>query len=162
MLQLTEHGVTITLNGKSPIDKLFWIACVLVVLAIGVALAMIFLPMKIAISFLVLLVIVSFVFNRYKQRMTGSKSAILIANGVLSVQQGIISYNHMGKQQRIIVLTHDKVENLGSELVVYDKQQTVKCRVSGFENNKEIEVMSSILQGKNINKRHANIKMQSS
>ncbi len=161
MLQLTEHGVTITLNGKSATDKLFWLTLALVVLAIGVALAMIFLPMKIAISFLVLLVIVSFVFNRYKQRITGSKSAILIANGVLRVQQGIISHNNMGKQQRIMVLTHDTVKNLGSELVVYDKKQAVKCRVSGFENHKEIEVMSSILQGKNINKRLANIKMQS-
>ncbi|MBS9779851.1 MAG: hypothetical protein KGV51_04410 [Moraxellaceae bacterium] len=159
MLQLTEHGVTITLNGKSATDKLFWLTLALVVLAIGVALAMIFLPMKIAISFLVLLVIVSFVFNRYKQRMTGSKSAIFIANGILSVQQGIISHNNMGKQQQIMVLTHDKVENLGSELVVYDKQQVVKCRVSGFDNNKEIEVMSSILQGKNINKRLANIRV---
>ncbi len=162
MLQLTEHGVTITLNGKSPIDKLFWIACVLVVLAIGVAVAMVSLPMELAIRFLAVLAIVSFFFNNYKQNIKNQKSAVIINSGILNVQQGIITHNNMGKQQHITVLTHDKIKVCNSELIVYGEKQRVKCRISGFDNDKEIEVMSGILQGKSINKRHANIKMQSS
>ncbi len=162
MLQVTEHGVTITLNGKSTTDLLFWLTLALIVLAIGVALAMIFLPMKLAIACLVLLVVFSFVFNRYKQRLTGAKSAMLISDGVINVQQGMIVHNVLGKQQRIMVLNDDKIKNSDSALIVYNAKQQTKCHISGFDNDKEIEVMTKILQGQNINKRNANIKIKES
>ncbi len=160
MLKVTENGITITLNGKPSNDILFWLTLMLVVLAIGVALAMIFLPMKVAIACLVLLVVVSFVFNGYKQRITEQKSVILISHGTLNVQQGLIAHHDGIKQQHIMLLADDTVTQRDSSLIVYGANQKPKCRVSGFDHDKEIEVMAKILQGHTMNKRHANIKMQ--
>ncbi len=162
MLKVTEHGVTITLNGKPPTDGVFWFASALLIGAMGVVVAMSVLPRGLAIGALALLVVASFVFNRMRQNQQQQKSAKLISTGVIDVQAGMISHNSGTVQDRIMVQTTDTFENHGTSLTVFDSNQQKKCHLSGFENAKEVEIVQQVLQGKSLSKRHATIKMRSS
>lgn len=162
MLQVTDNGVTITLSGQgsSQGNGLFWFASALLIGAVAVAMAMSLLPERLAIAALAALVVGSFVFNWYRQKQQVNKD-ILISQGVLEVRQGIFNYTQAGQRKRLIVNEGDQITIKGKQLMIYEPSGKLACQVTGFDDAKEAQVMQQVLQGQMPSKRHANIKMQS-
>lgn len=162
MLQVTDNGANITLSGKAcgQGDGVFWFAVALLAGALGVAIAMSLLPERLAIGALALLVIGSYIFNRLRNRQKDSQNHI--TSGLLKVQPGHFVHNHFGKTQHITVAANDTIEVAGTVLTITTADGNTKCQVSGFDSQKEAQVMQAILQGQKFGKRNANIKMQSS
>ena len=71
-------------------------------------------------------------------------------------------HNQFGKTQQIIVGANETVSVNGTSLTITTAEGNTKCQVSGFDTEKEAQVMQAILQGQQFGKRNANIKMQSS
>ncbi|PNK60951.1 hypothetical protein [Psychrobacter sp. FDAARGOS_221] len=163
MLQVTDTGANITLSGKASGygDGVFWFGVALLIGAIGVAMAMSLLPERLAIGALAVLIIGSFIFNvmRNKQKNAGHGE---ISSGILKVQHGMFVHNMFGKTQTISVQADDNIELSNSALTITDANGNRKCHITGFDSDKEAQVMKAILQGQQFGKRNANIKMQSS
>lgn len=162
MLKLTDHGAHITLQGQpTPSgDGLFWFGSALLIGAVGVAMAMSLLPERWAIGALALLIVGSFIFNRQRQKLK-KQAANLIRGGVLDVRAGAFTHKALGTQNRVVIAVDDQIEIEGTELLILDVNNEQKCLVTGFETAKEAQVMQAILRGQQLNKRNANIKMQS-
>lgn len=162
MLQVTENGANITLSGKTSGqgDGVFWFAVALLAGALGVAIAMSLLPERLAIGALALLVIGSYLFNRLRNRQKDSQNHI--QSGLLKVQPGVFVHNQFGKTQRISVAANETIRVEATTLTITDPQGSIKCQITGFDSEKEAQVMQAILQGQQFGKRNANIKMQSS
>lgn len=163
MLQVTKNGANISLSGKvqGNGDGVFWFAVALLFGAVGVAMAMSLLPERLAIGALAVLIVGSFIFNRIRSKQNSS-GELLISVGILKVQSGMFVHNVLGKTQRIVVQPDDSITVSQSTLTITDSSGKVTCQVSGFESEKEADVMKAILQGQAFGKRNANIKMQSS
>lgn len=162
MLKLTDNGAHITLQGQSTPsgDGLFWFGSALLIGAVGVAMAMSLLPERWAIGALALLIVGSYIFNRQRQKLK-KQAANLIRGGVLDVRAGTFTHNALGTQNRVNIAADDHIQIQGNELIVLDANNQQKCLVTGFETLKEAQVMQAVLQGQQLNKRNANIKMQS-
>lgn len=166
MLQITDKGANITLSGKArgQRDGVFWFGVALLAGALGVAISMSLLPERPAIGALALLIVGSYVFNKMRSGQKDNQNHI--SYGLLKVQSGSFVHNQFGKTQQITVASNDKVTvdstGNGTTLTVYDEQNNCKCQVTGFDSEKEAQVMQAILQGQQFGKRNANIKMQSS
>lgn len=162
MLQVTKDGANISLTGKATGygDGLFWFGFALLVGAIGVATAMSLLPERLAIGALAVLIVGSFIFNRMRSKQNSS-GQVQISAGLLKVKSGMFVHNIVGKTQQYRVEPNDTVLVESGTLKLLDGNGKTKCEVSGFETEKEAQVMQAILQGQQLNKRHANIKMQS-
>lgn len=162
MLKLTDNGAHITLQGQSTPsgDGLFWFGSALLIGAVGVAMAMSLLPERWAIGALALLIVGSYIFNRQRQKLK-KQAANLIRGGVLDVRAGMFTHKALGTQNRVTIAADDHIQIQGNELIVLDTNNQQKCLVTGFETLKEAQVMQAVLQGQQLNKRNANIKMQS-
>ncbi|WP_296402655.1 hypothetical protein [Psychrobacter sp.] len=162
MLQVTDNGANITLSGKSEVrgDGVFWFSMALLIGALGVAISMSLLPERLAIGALGLLIVGSYFFNRLRSRQKGSQTHI--SSGIVKVQSGLFVHNHLGKIQRISLAADDTINVNGKALTIIGANGGTKCQVSGFDSEKEAQVMQAILQGQQFGKRNANIKMQSS
>lgn len=166
MLQVTDKGANITLSGKArgQRDGVFWFAVALLAGALGVAISMSLLPERPAIGALALLIVGSFIFNKMRSGQKDNQNHI--SYGLLKVQPGSFVHNQFGKTQQIILASNDKVtvSNPGNTttLSICDDQNNCKCQITGFDSEKEAQVMQAILQGQQLGKRNANIKMQSS
>lgn len=162
MLQVTENGANITLSGKAQggTDGLFWFGVALLIGAVGVAMAMSLLPERLAIGALAVLIVGSFLFNkmRHKQKIDNSH----ICSGILKVYSGGFVHNLLGKTQQVAVQPDNSISVTGTQLIICDDKGSVRYQISGFDSQKEAEVMQAILQGQSLSKRNANIKMQSS
>lgn len=162
MLKVIENGVLITLTGDaSKQDGVFLFGLLLLVGAVLVALAMVFLPTKWAIGALALLVVGSFIFNHWRQQQT-QQSGQEIDSGVIQLTQGQLVHQQMGKQQTIILDAQDYVELNNDQLIIYSADKQKKCQVVGFETLKEAEVAKKVLQGKTLATKNTNIKLQAS
>lgn len=162
MLKINDNSISITLAGKGFAngDGVFIFAGALLIGAVAVAAAMSFLPRQLAMGALALLVVGMFVFNKLRQRQKQQKG-VYFTEGVLDVRPGIITHSSAGRRKQVMVKKSDRLENHGMQFTVYDEQGQKKCHIAGFENAKEVEVLQQVLQGKMLDKRHANIKMQS-
>ncbi|SJM67681.1 MULTISPECIES: hypothetical protein [Psychrobacter] len=162
MLQVTDKGANITLSGKTggQGNGVFWFAVALLAGALAVAMAMSLLPERLAIGALGLLIIGSYVFNRLRERQKGVQNHI--TSGLLKVQPGQFVHNQFGKTQHITLAADDTIEVVDTLLTITTVDGDTKCQVSGFDSQKEAQVMQAILQGQKFGKRNANIKMQSS
>lgn len=162
MLKLTNDGAQITLIGQptSQGDGLFWFGSALLIGAVGVAMAMSLLPERLAIGALALLIVGSFIFNwmRQQQKKQSSKA---ISAGILQVRLGEFTHTVEGTQQRVAIASDDRIEVIGSTLKLLTANNELKCQISGFESDKEAQVMEAVLKGQSFGKRNANIKMQS-
>ena len=162
MLKLTNDGATITLTQQSSTttDGLFWFAAALLVGAVGVAMAMSLLSERLAIGALALLIIGCFIFNRQRQQQK-KQVASHICDGILEVRAGSFTHKSLARQNQVVLDAHDRIEVSGTELMIVGNDNQHKCVISGFESDKEAQVMQAVLRGQQFGKRHANIKMQS-
>ena len=162
MLKLTDDGAKITLQDQpSTADNgLFWFGFALLVGAVAVALAMSFLPERLAIGALALLIIGSFFFNRQRQQHKKA-TAGLINSGILWVRAGELVHDNQGKREHIQLLDSDKIILAGEQLAITDADDKRKYHISGFDNIQEATAAKAILQGQALSKRHATIKMSS-
>ena len=162
MLKLTDDGAKITLQDQpSMVDNgLFWFGFALLVGAVAVALAMSFLPERLAIGALALLIIGSFFFNRQRQQHKKA-TAGLINSGILWVRAGELVHDNQGKREHIQLLDSDKITLAGEQLAITDADDKRKYHISGFDNIQEATAAKAILQGQALTKRHATIKMSS-
>ena len=162
MLKLTDDGAKITLQDQpSTADNgLFWFGFALLVGAVAVALAMSFLPERLAIGALALLIIGSFFFNRQRQQHKKA-TAGLINSGILWVRAGELVHDNQGKREHIQLLDSDKIILAGEQLAITDADDKRKYHISGFDNIQEATAAKAILQGQALTKRHATIKMSS-
>lgn len=162
MLKLTDDGAKITLQDQpSTADNgLFWFGFALLVGAVAVALAMSFLPERLAIGALALLIIGSFFFNRQRQQHKKA-TAGNITSGILWVRAGELVHDNQGKREHIQLLDSDKIILAGEQLAITDADDKRKYHISGFDNIQEATAAKAILQGQALSKRHATIKMSS-
>ena len=162
MLKLTDDGAKITLQDQpSMVDNgLFWFGFALLVGAVAVALAMSFLPERLAIGALALLIIGSFFFNRQRQQHKKA-TAGLINSGILWVRAGELVHDNQGKREHIQLVDSDKITLAGEQLAITDADDKRKYHISGFDNIQEATAAKAILQGQALSKRHATIKMSS-
>lgn len=162
MLKLTDDGAKITLQDQpSTADNgLFWFGFALLVGAVAVALAMSFLPERLAIGALALLIIGSFFFNRQRQQHKKA-TAGLINSGILWVRAGELVHDNQGKREHIRLVDSDKIILAGEQLAITDADDKRKYHISGFDNIQEATAAKAILQGQALTKRHATIKMSS-
>ena len=162
MLKLTDDGAKITLQDQpSTADNgLFWFGFALLVGAVAVALAMSFLPERLAIGALALLIIGSFFFNRQRQQHKKA-TAGLINSGILWVRAGELVHDNQGKREHILLVDSDKITLAGEQLAITDADDKRKYHISGFDNIQEATAAKAILQGQALSKRHATIKMSS-
>ena len=162
MLKLTDDGAKITLQDQpSTADNgLFWFGFALLVGAVAVALAMSFLPERLAIGALALLIIGSFFFNRQRQQHKKA-TAGNINSGILWVRAGELVHDNQGKREHIQLLDSDKIILAGEQLAITDADDKRKYHISGFDNIQEATAAKAILQGQALSKRHATIKMSS-
>ena len=162
MLKLTDDGAKITLQDQpSTADNgLFWFGFALLVGAVAVALAMSFLPERLAIGALALLIIGSFFFNRQRQQHKKA-TAGNITSGILWVRAGELVHDNQGKREHIQLLDSDKITLAGEQLAITDADDKRKYHISGFDNIQEATAAKAILQGQALTKRHATIKMSS-
>lgn len=162
MLKLTDDGAKITLQGQPPAldNALFWFGVALLVGAVAVALAMSLLPVRWSIGALALLIVGSFIFNRKRQQ---HKKAMIghISSGILWVRDSELVHDHQGKRAHIPLLEGDKITLDGQQLEIVGADSLRKCHISGFDTLQEAQATKAILQGQPLNKRHANIKMNS-
>jgi membrane protein implicated in regulation of membrane protease activity len=162
MLKLTDDGAKITLQGQTPVgDKgLFWFGAALLVGAVLVAVAMSLLSERLSIGALALFIIGSFFFNRRRQQ---HKMAISnhISGGILWVRVGELVHDSQGKREHIHVSADDIITLEGEQLEITDANNQRKYHISGFDSDQEAKVTKAIVQGQTLNKRHANIKMNS-
>lgn len=163
MLQVTENGANITLSGKvgGHGDGVFWFGVALLIGAIAVAMAMSLLPERLAIGALAILIVGSFIFNKIRSKQRDNNGSHISA-GVLKVQKGMFVHNILGKREQIFVQPNDVIQVTGSRLIINSADGNTKCQITGFDTEKEAQVMQAILQGQQFGKRNANIKMQSS
>lgn len=162
MLKLTDEGAKITLQGQPPAgdNGLFWFGSALLVGAVAVAMAMSILPERLAIGALALLIVGSFIFNNKRQQHKKAMSG-KISSGILWVRTGELVHDNHGKRESIKLTDGDKVTLVGSKLQIIDADNVRKCDISGFETLQEAQATKAILEGQTLNKRHANIKMNS-
>ena len=162
MLKLTDDGAKITLQDQpSTADNgLFWFGFALLVGAVAVALAMSFLPERLAIGALALLIIGSFFFNRQRQQHKKAMTGV-INSGILWVRAGELVHDNQGKREHIHLLDSDKITLAGEQLAITDAYDKRKYHISGFDNIQEAKAAKAILQGQALTKRPVNIKMSS-
>ncbi len=162
MLKLTDDGAKITLQGQpQALDNgLFWFGAALLVGAVAVALAMSLLPVRWSIGALAMLIVGSFFFNRQRQQHKKAMSG-RISSGILWVRNGELVHDNQGKRAHIHLADGDTVTLDDEQLQIVDADNINKYYISGFDNEKEAQVTKAILQGRSLNKRHANIKMSS-
>jgi hypothetical protein len=162
MLKLTDDGAKIILQGQpQALDNgLFWFGAALLVGAVAVAMAMSLLPVRWSIGALALLIVGSFFFNRQRQQRKKAMSGH-ISSGILWVKDGELVHDNHGKRDHIHLLESDKITLNGGQLQIVGADSVRKYNISGFDNEKEAQATKAILQGKALNKRHANIKMNS-
>jgi len=162
MLKLTENGAKITLTDapKKSDNGLFWFGAVLLIAAVAVAVAMSLFPVRHSIAALALLVVASFVFNLKRQQQKKAQSS-LIQGGILWVRSGELVHDCHGRRDHIALSNDDKVSQIGNQLSITDAAQLPKYQISGFDSEQEAAAAKAILQGQALQKRHANIKLQS-
>ncbi|WP_230658113.1 hypothetical protein [Psychrobacter sp. I-STPA10] len=161
MLKLTNEGATITLaqQSKGATDGMFWFAFALLIGAVAVAMAMSVLPERLAIAALGLLVVGSFVFNR-RRGQRNKLAQQQINAGILEVHQGGFVHRLAGKANNVQLQADDGINVVQNSLQIVDSGGAQKYHITGFESDKEAQVMQAVLQGQQFTKRHANIKMQ--
>ena len=161
MLKLTNDGATITLARQTSVaaDGMFWFGFALLVGAVAVAMAMSVLPERWALGALGLLVVGSFVFN-YRRQKRNQLAAQQIDSGVLEVHQGGFVHRLAGKLNSVQLQADDCIKVDQSSLQIVDSHGEQKYHITGFDSDKEAQVMQAVLQGQQFTKRHANIKMQ--
>lgn len=162
MLKLTENGAKITLKGSAkPADNgLFWFGAVLLVGAVAVAVAMSLFPVRHSIAALALLVVASFVFNLKRQQQKKAQTG-MIQGGILWVKSGELVHDCHGRREQITLSSDDNINQVNNQLSITDSQNAPKYQISGFDSEQEAAAAKAILQGQALQKRHANIKLQS-
>ena len=165
MLKVTDNGLTITLVGDSARSGvwqggLFWFASALMIGAVAVLMAMSILPERLSIGLLGLLVVGMFAFNWWRQR--GEADTTVIDYGILHVTNGAFEWQTVGKRRTIRLAPDDRIQisNSPVKLTVYNANGNSKQTIVGFELLKEAQVMQAVLEGKQLGKKLANIKMQ--
>ena len=162
MLKLTDDGAKITLQGQPPTadNGMFWFGSALLIGAVGVAMAMSFLPERLAIGALALLIVGCFIFNRQRLKQKQANTG-RICGGVLWVRAGELVHDG-NKREHIVLEPTDHVTIYGAQLQIVAGDHTRKYHISGFDSAQEAEATKAILEGKSLTKRHANIRMQDS
>lgn len=152
MLKVTDNGVDIKLVGEpsSPLAVALFVALFALVIGIGVAFT--WLDGGIAAGLLVVVAVISWFFNN-KRRHT------CIDSGIVTVNH--LQFNHNdGTHERHYQLTKDdSIHQKEDMLIITDSHGKEKVRLTSFENAKELQVMQAVLQGKQLQKRRAVIKM---
>lgn len=162
MLKLTENGAKITLAGspKSADNTLFWFGALLLIGAVAVAVAMSLFPVRHSIAALALLVVASFIFNLKRQQQKKAQSSI-IQGGILWVTSGQLVHDCHGRREHITLSSDDNINQIDNQIRITDAQNVPKYQISGFDSDQEASAAKAILQGQALQKRHANIKLQS-
>lgn len=152
MLQVTDTGVQVTLTGTPASDYTFAIACVLMVCAVLVAVAITVFSSEYAIGSLFVLACGCFAFNVYRIRK--KRSTPHIASGVVQILA--FSVNHQGRTTQFLPTL--SISDSDGQLVLSDEQKSLI--LSGFDNAQERQIVKNVLLGASINKKLANIKLQ--
>lgn len=152
MLKVIDDGVQVSLQGKDRDTLMVW-AGILLVCAAVVAVLCMTLPVRYALVSVALLAVAVYFFNQKKHAARVCKNFQV---GTLSVKKGHFNINGIG-----VRLGDDaQIHTMGDELVIKDRG--ISYRFGGFENAQERDVVESVLQGRTLQKRNANIRMTSS
>lgn len=151
MLQVTDTGVQVILKGKST-HKGFVMAVALVSFALLVAAALAILPTHYALITLALLGCVALAFGWYRQKNIAQQ----FSHGLLKVSPFALNCNHQSHvfSSTLTVIAHD------SQLTLIDHDLTLV--ITGFENDKECQIVKSVLLGATIQTHAKSIKLKAS
>ena len=149
MLKVVDDGVSITLVGKDK-NPLFVMASVLVVLAIGVAVVAMTMPVQIIIGVMAVFAVLVFGFNIYKNRLQYQSH---ITNGQITIKRRTLITNNQN-----IKLTDDVQITLTDGILII-KDIGRSWYISGFESDKECHVAKSVLEGKVLEKKEKAIRI---
>lgn len=144
MLTLSDDGVQITLMGSH--SNALMVAVLMLVLAVGVALAITMLPSAYAILAVFGLACLCFWFNHHRKNNT------VIATGQVWVKSGVIIYN--GQK---FVFDNPAVHISQDKLMIKSSKKSLILQ--GFENPKEISIAKAVLLGQAVMGNKVAIKM---
>ncbi len=149
MLKVLEDGVQITLHGKDK-NPLFLFSSVLVVCAILVAIIAMTSPIQTTLLAFFGLACLIFGFNIYKHKLS---KQVVITTGTV-----VIKNNQIALQNQTIKLTQDaQISICDDSLNIEDLGR--KWVFVGFENQKELEIVQCVLQGRMLQKRVKTIRL---
>lgn len=149
MLKVVDDGVSITLTGQDK-NPLFVMASVLVILAVGVAVVAMTMPVEMTIGVMAVFAVLVFGFNLYKNRRQYQHH---ISNGQIIIKNHAFTINGQN-----IKLTHDaKIIMANDTLIISDLGRS--WHISGFEAPQECTVAKSVLEGKPLQKNERAIRI---
>lgn len=138
MLTLTDDGVQITLANKR--SNTWTIAMLMLVFAVGVAVAIAVLPNRYAILAVFGLAFVCFLFNRYRQK------GVVIGAGKVLIKPFCVCYE--GKDY--VFSQSLGVDDDKNGLRLTDGTPPKTVLIQGFESEKERQVAKAVLLGKGV------------
>lgn len=149
MLKVIDGGVQITLTGKDK-NPLFIISMLLIILALIVAVIAMTMSIRITIGALFVFACLIFAFNIYKNKMSNQS--------FISTGQLIIKNRHFISGGHAVKLSNDaKIEIINQTLIINDLGRV--WHIVGFEQDKEIHVAKSVLEGKPLEKKERAIRL---
>lgn len=149
MLKVIDDGVVVTLTGKDK-NPTFAISLVLVILALGVALIAITMPVQITMVAFFVLACLIFGFNLYKNKRSN--------HGFISTGNLTIKNRHFIGGGHSVKLSDDaKIVLMPNGLTIKDLGRV--WQLSGFESDKELHVVKSVLEGKALEKRERAVRL---
>lgn len=149
MLKVIDDGVIITLTGNNKSPLLLW-SSILVVLAIGVAVVAITTSTRTTIGVMFVFAVLVFIFNIYKNKLSN--------HGFISTGQLTIKNHHFISSSHSVKLSDDATITLTQQkLIIRDLGRV--WHISGFEQDKELHITKSILEGKALEKRERAIRL---
>lgn len=149
MLKVVDDGVQITLMGKNK-NPLFVMSVLLMILAVAVAIIAITMPIRTTIGALFVFACLIFAFNIYKNKLSHQT--------FINAGQLIIKNRHfIGGGHSVKLSNHAKIEMVNHTLIINDLGRV--WHIAGFEQDKEIQVAKSVLEGKALEKKERAIRL---
>lgn len=149
MLKVIDDGITITLTGKAKNPLLLW-SSALVILAVGLAVVAMTMPIRITIGAMFGFAVLIFIFNIYKNKL---KNHSFINQGQLTIKnRHFISNGHSVK------LSDNATITIAQHKLIIDDLGRV-WHIFGFEQDKELHIAKSVLEGKALEKRERAIRL---
>lgn len=145
-----DNSLTIVLVGQNKINANLLIAGILGIFALIVVYLAVTQTTPIAIGAIFALAVACFCFNLYKEKLKNQP----IYGGTIIAKAGQLDLN--GQLIRLSQTAQIQINN--DLFIIQDKNNT--WQIGGFENEKEMVVLKAVLQGEQIGKKLANIKMQ--
>lgn len=149
MLKIIDDGVVITLTGNNKNPLLLW-SSALLVLAVGLAVVAMTMPIRITIGAMFVFAVLIFFFNMYKNKLNN--------HGFIGAGQLTIKNRHfIGDGHSVKLSNHAKIEMVNHTLIINDLGRV--WHIAGFEQDKELHIAKAILEGKTPEKRERAIRL---